>query len=53
MFGGIKAVTKECNDVFVWMIEKKRWVRIHSNTNDLYDPSPTIKEQLESPSISN
>ena len=46
LFGGIRAVTKEYNDVYVWMIAKKRWIRIHSNTNELYDPSPTIKNQI-------
>ena len=35
----------------VYMIGRKRWVRIHSNTNELYDPSPTVKELVESPTI--
>lgn len=51
LFGGIKKVTKEQNDVLVFMITRKRWVKIHSNTNELYDPSPTLKELAESPTI--
>lgn len=43
LFGGIKKVTKEQNDVMVYVISQQKWVRIHSSTNDLYDPSPTLK----------
>ena len=49
LFGGIKKVTKEQNDVMVYVISQQKWVRIHSSTNDLYDPSPTLKELAESP----
>jgi hypothetical protein len=35
----------------VYVISQQKWVRIHSNTNDLYDPSPTLKELAESPTM--
>ena len=36
----------------VFLVSKMKWVRIHKNTNELYEPSPTIKKQIEtSPSI--
>jgi hypothetical protein len=51
LFGGIKKITKEQNDVMVYIIAKRRWIKIHSSTNELYDPSPTIKELAESPTV--
>lgn len=33
LFGGIKKVTKEQNDVMVYIIAKRRWIKIHSSTN--------------------
>lgn len=34
------------------MPSKKKWIKIHSTTNNLYDPSPTMKKQIEdSPTI--
>jgi hypothetical protein len=51
LFGGIKKVTKEQNDVMVYIIAKRRWIKIHSSTNELYDPSPTLKQLAESPTI--
>ena len=48
----MKEVTKEQNDVSVYIPEKNKWVRVHSTTNNLYDASPTIKKQVEdSPTI--
>lgn len=35
----------------VYIIAKRRWIKIHSSTNDLYDPSPTIKQLAESPTV--
>jgi hypothetical protein len=35
----------------VYMISKRKWIKIHSSTNELYDPSPTMKEMAESPTI--
>lgn len=37
--------------MMVYIIAKRRWIKIHSSTNDLYDPSPTLKELAESPTI--
>jgi hypothetical protein len=51
LFGGIKKITKEQNDVMVYIIAKRRWIKIHSSTNELYDPSPTLKQLDESPTI--
>jgi hypothetical protein len=51
LFGGIRKITKEQNDVTVYSIPRKRWVKIHSSTNELYDPSPTLKQLDESPTI--
>ena len=31
----------------VFNITKSKWVKIHKNTNELYEPSPTIKKQVE------
>ena len=44
-------MTKEINDVMVYIVGQQKWVRVHSNTNDLYDPSPTLKLIDESPTI--
>lgn len=49
LFGGIKQVTKEQNDVMAYLIESNRWIKIHSNTNDLYDSSPTFKHIIDPP----
>jgi hypothetical protein len=46
MFGGIKEITKEQNDILVYLVSKQKWIKIHSSTNDLYDPSPTIKKMV-------
>ena len=35
----------------VYIVAQQKWVRVHSNTNDLYDPSPTLKMIDESPTI--
>lgn len=35
----------------VYIIAKRRWIKIHSSTNELYDPSPTLKQLAESPTI--
>lgn len=35
----------------VYIINKRRWIKIHSSTNELYDPSPTLKDKVESPTI--
>lgn len=52
MFGGIRQITKEQNDIMIFNIQKGKWIKIHKNTNELYEPSPTIKKQVEeSPSI--
>lgn len=47
MFGGIQQVTKEKNDVSVYLIKKNKWVKIHSHTDNLFDPSPTLKKMKE------
>ena len=52
LFGGMKQITKEQNDVSIYVVSKNRWVKVHSTTNNLYDPSPTLKDQIEdSPTI--
>jgi hypothetical protein len=30
----------------VYLSPKQKWVRIHKNTNELYEPSPTLKKQV-------
>jgi len=48
----MQQVTKELNDLSVYLTHKKKWVKIHSNTNNIYDPSPTLKHQVEtSPTV--
>lgn len=38
----------------VFSVPRGKWVRIHKNTNELYDPSPTFKKLEEtSPSVIN
>lgn len=45
-------VTKELNDLSIYLTQQNKWVKVHSNTNNIYDPSPTIKQQEEySPTI--
>ena len=45
-------MTKEQNDVSIYLPAKNKWVKVHSTTNNLYDPSPTIKRMPEdSPTI--
>lgn len=52
MFGGMKEITKEQNDVSIYIPSQKQWVKIHSTTNSLYEASPTLKNHAEeSPSI--
>ncbi len=52
MFGGINEITKEKNDISVYLINKKKWVKVHHETNDIYEASPTIKKQMEdSPNV--
>jgi hypothetical protein len=36
MFGGIKQITKERNDILVYVIAQQKWVKIHSDTNLVY-----------------
>ena len=40
-------MTKEKNDVSVYLIKKNKWVKIHSHTDNLFDPSPTLKKMKE------
>ena len=52
LFGGIRQVTKQRNDVCIYLQSREKWVKIHYHTNNLYDPSPTIKKQIQdSPTI--
>jgi hypothetical protein len=44
MFGGIEAITKEKNDIYIFSLEKTQWSKIHTTTNSIYDCSPTLKK---------
>jgi hypothetical protein len=36
----------------IYVIAQQKWVKIHSDTNEVYDASPTLKQQIEeSPTI--
>lgn len=43
MFGGIQAITKEKNDIYIFSLDKNQWNKIHTTTNSIYDCSPTLK----------
>ena len=45
MFGGIQDITKQKNDVYIYDFELKKWKKIHTTTNSVYDCSPTLKRQ--------
>lgn len=48
----MQTITREQNDLSVYLTESKKWVKVHSNTNNIYDISPTLKQQVEtSPTI--
>jgi hypothetical protein len=50
----MQQVTRELNDLSIFLVHSKKWVKVHSNTNNIYDPSPTLKQQIEtSPTILN
>jgi len=43
VFGGIQDVTKELNDIFGYSLADNQWSKIHSNSNSVYECSPTLK----------
>lgn len=44
LFGGIQDVTKEKNDIYIFEFSQKKWNKIHTFTNSVYDCSPTLKK---------
>jgi hypothetical protein len=46
IFGGIQDVTKELNDIYAFSITECQWSKIHSNSNSVYECSPTMKRSL-------
>jgi len=44
LFGGIQDVTKEKNDVHIYLPSKNEWNKVHTTTNSIYDCSPTLKK---------
>ena len=52
LFGGIQDITKERNDIYIYEINKNNWNKIHSSTNSIYDCSPTLKQERQSPTKS-
>lgn len=47
VFGGIQDVTKELNDIFAYSLADNHWSKIHSNSNSIYEFSPTLKRLTE------
>lgn len=47
VFGGIQETTKEFNDIYLYSADDNRWSKIHSNTNSVYDSSPTLKKSFK------
>lgn len=43
LFAGIQDVTKEKNDIFIFIPSDVQWIRIHNSSNLVYECSPTIK----------
>ena len=52
LFGGIQDITKERNDIYIYVMKQNSWNKIHSSTNSIYDCSPTLKQERQSPTRS-